>query len=139
MAVVSTMNTLEPLAAIAKTLPALPQDSIESTLLTFGTLVHFGDPEHRPEAACYLREAAEQCGDAARRDRLLRAAGAVIAEEPLALTPEGLTWQQAAAAQTIGIDEWVEPPEPVYPPEEIEEEDEDELEDELEDDEDEDE
>ena len=41
------MDTREPLASIAKTLPALPEDTVESTLLTFDTLVHFGDPGTR--------------------------------------------------------------------------------------------
>ena len=126
------MDTREPLASIAKTLPALSPEGVESALMSFDTLVHFGAQEHRPEAAGFLRDAAEQCGDPSRKERLLRAADALIAGEPVAFTPEGLTWQQAAARQTVGIHEWVEPPEPVYPPEEIEEE-----EDELADDEDE--
>lgn len=123
------MDTLETLRSIATTLPGLPQDSVESMLVTFDTLVHFGDQGHRPEAAGFLREAAAQCGNQSQRDRLLRAADSVDAQEPVALTPEGLTWQQAAAAQTISGDDWVEPPEPVYAasepePEEDEEEDE---------------
>ena len=132
------MDTREPLASIAKTLSVLPADTVESTLLTFDTLVHFGDPGTRPEAAGFLRDAAAQCSDSSRKERLMRAADTLMAGEPLALTPEGLTWQQAAAAQTVSADEWMEPPEPVYPPEEIEE-DEDELadlEDECDDDED---
>jgi hypothetical protein len=120
------MDTREPLASIAKTLSALPADAVESTLLTFDTLVHFGDPGTRPEAAGFLRDAAAQCSDPSRKERLMRAADTLIAGEPLARTPEGLTWQQAAAAQTVSADDWVEPPEPVYPPEEIEEEEEDE-------------
>jgi hypothetical protein len=136
------MDTRETLASLAKALTALPPDNVESTLLTFGTLMHFGEQEHRTEAAGFLREAAERCADPERQERLLRAAAALAAGEPLALTPEG---QQAAAAQTIGIDEWAEPPEPGYPPEEPQEEDEDddlaepdelaELEDEFEEDE----
>jgi hypothetical protein len=123
------MDTREPLASIAKTLPTLPADTVESTLLTFDTLVHFGEPGTRPEAAGFLRDAAGQCSDPSRKERLMRAADTLIAGEPLALTPEGLTWQQAAAAQTVSADEWVEPPEPVYPPEVIEEEEEEEEED----------
>jgi hypothetical protein len=125
------MDTRETLAAIAKTLPALPPDGVESTLLSFDTLVHFGEQEHRPEAANFLRDAAEQCDDSSRKERLMRAADALVAGDPLALTADGQTWQQAAAAQTVGIDEWVEPPEPVYPPEEIDEEEEEDDEDEL--------
>jgi hypothetical protein len=83
-------------------------------LVTFDTLVHFGDQGHRPEAAGFLRASAAQCGDQSQKDRLLRAADSVDSGVPVALTPEGLTWQQAAAAQTISGDDWVEPPEPVY-------------------------
>src|SRR5580692_3462782 len=99
------MDTRETLASLAKALPALSEDNVESTLLSFGTLVDFGEQEHRPGAAGFLRDAAELCTDPAHKERLMRAAGAVIAGEPLALTPEGQTWQQAAAVQTIGIDE----------------------------------
>ena len=70
--------------------------------------------ENSAFAAGFLRDAAEQCADPWRRQRLMRAADALIAGESLALTPEGQAWQPAAAAQTVGIDEWVEPPEPVY-------------------------
>jgi hypothetical protein len=130
------MDTRESLAAMAKTLPMLPQDTVESTLLTFDTLVHFGDPEARPDAAGFLRQAAEACDDPDRKQRLLRASDSVVAEEPLALTPDGLTWQQAAAAQTITADKWVEPPVHVYA-ELVYEEDEEEEEDEPEEDDDE--
>jgi hypothetical protein len=120
------MDTRETLRSIAKTLPGLPQDSVESMLVTFDTLVHFGDQGHRPEAAGFLRDAAAQCGDPSQKDRLLRAADSVDASEAVALTPEGLTWQQAAAAQTISGDDWVQPPEPVYAPPEPEPEEEEE-------------
>src|SRR5580704_11327903 len=114
------MDTRETLRSIATTLPGLPQDTLESMLVTFDTLVHFGDQGHRPEAAGFLRDAAAQCGDPSQKERLLRAADSVDAGEAVALTPEGLTWQQAAAAQTISADDWVEPPEPVYAPSEPE-------------------
>jgi hypothetical protein len=125
------MDTRETLRSIAQSLPQLPQDSVESMLVTFDTLVHFGDQGHRPEAAGFLRDAAARCGDPSQKDRLLRAADSVDSSEAVALTPEGLTWQQAAATQTISGDDWVEPPEPVYPPAEpepVEEEDEPEIE-----------
>jgi hypothetical protein len=111
------MDTNETLRAIAKSLPGLPQDTVESMLVTFDTLVHFGDQGQRPEAALFLRDAAVLCGDPAQKERLLRAADSVIAGQAVALTPDGLTWQQAAAAQTVSAEDWVEPPEPVYPPE----------------------
>jgi hypothetical protein len=99
------MDTRETLRSIAKSLPGLPQDTTESMLLTFDTMVHFGEEDHRPGAVGFLRDAAAECGDATQKDRLLRAADSLIARQPLALTPEGLTWQQAAAAQTVRIDE----------------------------------
>jgi hypothetical protein len=115
------MDASETLRAIAKSLPGLPQDTVESMLVTFDTLVHFGDQGQRPEAAFFLRDAAAECVDAVQKERLLRAADAVVAGEAVALTPDGLTWQQAAAAQTVSAEDWVEPPEPVYPVEEVEE------------------
>ena len=108
------MDTRETLQSIAKSLPGLPRDTLESMLVTFDTLVHFGDQGTRPEAALYLREAADGCGDVAQKDRLLRAADSVEAGGAVALTPDGQTWQQAAAAQTVRAEDWVEPPEPVY-------------------------
>jgi hypothetical protein len=126
------MDTRETLRAIAKSLPGLPQDTVESMLVTFDTLVHFGDQEQRPEAALYLRDAAGECGDPAQKERLLRAADSVIAGQAVALTPDGLTWQQAAAAQTVSAEDWVEPPEPVDPVEKVEEEESEDLDAEME-------
>jgi hypothetical protein len=105
------MDTRETLRSIAKSLPGLPPDTVESMLVTFDTLVHFGDQGTRPEAALYLREAAEGCGDQAQKERLLRAADSVEAGGAVALTPDGQTWQQAAAAQTVRAEDWQEPPE----------------------------
>jgi hypothetical protein len=119
------MDTRETLRSIAATLPGMPPETVESMLLTFDTLVHFGDQEHHPEAAGYLRDAAAQCTDVAQKDRLLSAADSLITGAPLALTPDGQTWQQAAAAQTVSAENWVEPPEPVYAESEEEDEDED--------------
>jgi hypothetical protein len=126
------MDTRETLRSIAKSLPGLPPDTVESMLVTFDTLVHFGDQGTGPEAALFLRDAAADCGDPAQKERLLRAADSVDAGEAIALTPDGLTWHQAAAKQTIAGEDWVEPPEPVYAAEEVEaEEDDDEELDEL--------
>src|SRR5579863_1578513 len=119
------MDTRETLRSIAKSLPGLPPDTVESVLVTFDTLVHFGDQGTRPEAALFLRDAAADCGDPAQKERLLRAADSVDAGEAVALTPDGLTWQQAAAAQTVSAEDWVEPPEPVYAVEEVEQAEED--------------
>jgi hypothetical protein len=100
------VDTAGPLASIARTLPGLPPEAIESMLLTFDTLVTLSDQGQRPGAAQFLRDAAALCQDAACSERLLRAANAVAAGEPCALTPQGLTWKQAAAAQTISMEEW---------------------------------
>jgi hypothetical protein len=93
------------LRSIAKSLPGLLRDAVESMLVTFDTLVHFGDQGTRPEAALFLRDAAAVCSDPARKERLLRAADSVDAGEAVAFTPEGLTWQQAAAAQTVSAED----------------------------------
>ena len=108
------MDTSESLKSIAGTLAGLPLDTLESMLVTFDTLVHFGDPSQRPEAALLLQDAASRCSDPSIRDRILSAAKSVLAGQPCAFTPEGLTWQQAAEAQTVSAERWVEPPEPVY-------------------------
>ncbi len=100
------MDTAGPLESIAKTLPGMPPEAVESMLVTFDTLVSFSDPGQRPMAAQFLRDAAALCQNPASSERLLRAADAVAANQPCALTPEGLTWQQAAAAQTMSMEEW---------------------------------
>lgn len=95
------MDTAGPLESIAKALPGLAPEAVESMLVTFDTLAALSDQGQRPGAAQFLRDAAALCQNAACSERLLRAAYRVAAGEPCALTPEGLTWKQAAAAQTI--------------------------------------
>lgn len=92
------------LETIARTLPMLP--AVEDQLVTFDSLVGVSDAEHRPEAARMLRNAAAASADGGRRQRLLDAADAVAAGQPCALTPDGLSARQAAAAQTITMEEW---------------------------------
>jgi hypothetical protein len=86
-------TTREALRSIAKTLPALPRDTVESMLVMFEILVYFGDREQRPEAALFLRDAAARCGAPSKRSRLLRAADSVIASEPIARAPERRIWR----------------------------------------------
>ena len=94
------------LESIAGLLPGLPDESVEGLLVTFDSLTANSEESLRPAAAQLLRRAAESCQDPARHNRLLRAATAVAAGEPCALTPDGLTWKQAAAAQTVTQAEW---------------------------------
>jgi hypothetical protein len=94
------------LQSIAGLLPGLPDESVESLLVTFDALVEVSDDALRPAEAQLLRDAAEASHQPARRDWLLRAAAAVEAGLPCALTPEGLTAKQAAAAQTATQAEW---------------------------------
>lgn len=117
------MNATPALESIAGMLPSLPDESVEGMLVTFDTLAGISGDELRPAAAQLLRSAAASCQNPPRRDRLLSAAEAVAAGRPCALTADGLTWQQAAAAQTVTQEEWekrvAEMPEPP-PPDDIE-------------------
>jgi hypothetical protein len=100
------VDTTPALESIAKTLPGLPVEALESMLVTLDTLVGLADTAQRPVAARFLRDAASLCQNPANVERLLRAADDVAAGRPCALTPEGLTGQQAAAAQTMSLEEW---------------------------------
>jgi hypothetical protein len=100
------VNVLPALRPLANSLPALPLEAIESLLVNYDTLVSLGDSAVRLQAAQCLRDAAAQASDPKVRDRLLRAAEAVASGVPCALTPEGLTGPQAAAAQSISLEEW---------------------------------
>jgi hypothetical protein len=95
-----------PLQSIAEVLTGTPDDSVEDLLVAFDALVGVLDEGARPGAAQLLRHAAENSGNQARRDRLLSAAGAVASGQPCALTTDGLTAKQAAAAQTVTREEW---------------------------------
>lgn len=109
-------------------LPGLPPEAVESLLVTFDSLVGVLDADRLPVAVQLLRDTAALC-DEARRMRLLAAAAAVESGEPCATTPDGLTWKQAAAAQTVTMEQWQamphelpaeNPPEPDDPPEMME-------------------
>src|SRR5712692_4938865 len=97
---------LGPMESIAQTLCDVPDDSVESQLATFDMLAGLGD--NRPGAARLLREAAGRCSDPQRRERVLRAAGAVALGEPCTLNEQELTWKQAAEANAITLEEWQE-------------------------------
>jgi hypothetical protein len=96
------------LESIAGILASLPDESVEDLLVTFDGLVGVSDAGARPGAALMLRRAAESVQSPTRRDRLLLAAAAVETGQPCALTPEGLTAQQAAAASTVTQEQWDE-------------------------------
>lgn len=102
------MDATAALQSIAGLLTSLPDASVEGLLVTFDTLAGVSDEALRPAAAQLLRNAADSCQDAARRQRLLEAAGTLAARQPCALTPDGLTWKQAAATQTVTQAEWDE-------------------------------
>lgn len=123
------MDATGALESIAGILAGLPDECVEDLLVTFNSLVGVSDAGARPGAAAMLRRAAESAQSQTRRERLLRAAAAVEAGEPCALTPEGLTAQEAAAAQSVTQEEWerrqAEAPLPPLPGEAVEPEDED--------------
>jgi hypothetical protein len=99
----SPVDNTATLESIAKLLPGLPPENVEDILVNFDTLTSLGDDSDRPAAAQFLRAAAALCGEQTRKDRLLKAADSLLAGERCALTPDGLSWKQAAAAQTITL------------------------------------
>jgi hypothetical protein len=102
------MDAYPAIESIVHLMTSLPDESVESLLVTLDALVGVSDEGLRPSTAQLLRNTAESCPDTARCARLLRAAGAVAAGEPCALTPDGLTWKQAASSQTATQAEWDE-------------------------------
>ena len=125
------MDCSETLATLARLLATLPNESVEDILVTYDSLVRVSDD--RTAAAQILRDAAKGCADPARRERLRQAAANVEANQPCAFTPDGLSAQQAAAAQTMTAEQWEKhvaehplPPPPAASPEPEEDEDEDE-------------
>jgi hypothetical protein len=110
------VNVLPALRPLANSLPGLPLEAIESLLVNYDTLVSLGDSAIRLQAAQCLRDVAPQASDPSVRDRLLRAAEAIASGVPCALTPEGLTGPQAAAAQSMSLEEWQSRPTPAPPP-----------------------
>jgi hypothetical protein len=99
---------LETLQIIAQGLDRVPDEAVESQLVSFDALLGIPGMNLRADGVRLLRGAAEACTDPARRDRILKAAQAVEAGEPCAWTPEGLTGSQAAAAQTATLQDWEE-------------------------------
>ena len=100
------MDATAALESIAGLLASLPDESVEDLLVTFDSLVGVSDAETRPGATLMLRRIATSSQNPTRRDRLLRAAAAVETGQPCALTPEGLSAQQAAAAQSATQEQW---------------------------------
>jgi hypothetical protein len=102
------VDATETLRSIARLLPSLPDEPVESLLVTFDALVGVSDDSLRPVEAQLLRDAADASSIPARHDRLLKAADAVADGQPCALTPDGLTAKEAAATQTMTMAEWEE-------------------------------
>lgn len=100
------MDTTPALDSIARMLPTLPDEAVESLLVSFDALVGVSDASFRPAAAQLLRDNAALCAVPARQARLLQAAEDVAAGRPCAFTPDGLSAQQAAAAQSVSAEEW---------------------------------
>src|SRR5258708_5926276 len=94
------------LALVSGHLHDVPPEVVESQLVTFDMFIELEGDGCRAHAAQLLGEAASRCLESSRRERLLRAAESVLKKEPCAVTEEGLTHAQAAAAQTISLEEW---------------------------------
>ena len=90
--------------SIARTRPDVPEDTVESQLVTFDMFINLIGDGSREPAAKVLREAAARCTSDFHRERILRAADEVAAGRPCGFTPEGLTAAQAAKASTVDID-----------------------------------
>jgi len=87
------------LESMAKVLPSLSVEGIESMLLSFDAMVAAGGQEARAAAGRVLREAADACADAAARDRLLLAADAVEAGRACGS-------KEVTAAYSVTAEEW---------------------------------
>lgn len=90
--------------SIARTLPDVPEDTVESQLVTFDMFINLVGDYCREPAAKLLREAAARCPGDFHRERIVRAAEEVAAGRPCAFTTEGLTAAEAAKASTVSID-----------------------------------
>jgi hypothetical protein len=126
------MANLEALESVAQMLVNLPDEAVESMLVTFDALLEVSGSEVRPIAAEMLKTSATGCSNPTRRERLLRAAGDVVAGRACARTADGLTSKEAVQALAgINMADWQPPADPVWPEppasaEEKEEEDDDE-------------
>jgi hypothetical protein len=104
------------LESIAQMLVSLPDEAVESLLVTFDALLDVSGFELRPIAAEMLRDRAAACPNPTRCGRLLRAAGDVAAGHACARTTEGLTSKEAVERLAgINAAEWEPPADPVRP------------------------
>lgn len=94
-------SVLYPLNLVADHLHEVPDEVLESQLVTYDMFIGLSAVPCRQPAARLLRIAAAHCTDAQRRDRLIRASEDVEKSVPCAVTEQGLTWNQAAEASTI--------------------------------------
>jgi hypothetical protein len=110
------MANRETLESIAQMLVYLPDEAVESLLVTFDAVLDVSGLELRPIAAEMLRDRAAGCPNPARRVRLLRAAGDVVAGHPCGRTTEGLTSKEAVERLAgFHAAEWQPPADPVWP------------------------
>src|ERR1700738_186371 len=93
-------SVLYSLNLVADHLHEVPDEVLESQLVTYDMFIGLSAVPCRPPAAQLLRTAAARCSDAGRRDRILRAAEDVEKGVACAVTEQDLTWDQAAAAST---------------------------------------
>jgi|GEM_PF-2227778 hypothetical protein len=91
---------------VADHLHELPDEVVESQLVTYDMFIGLSEAPCRQQAGALLREAATRCTDLERRNRLVQAAESVEKGEPCAVTEQGLTAKQAAEASTITEAEW---------------------------------
>lgn len=103
------MDPTATLSSIAAVFPALSDQAVEDNLVIFDALLNVSEAKYRPHVAEIVRTAAGAAQSPERRERLLKAAAAIAVGEACALTSEGLTASQSAAASTVTADQWVEP------------------------------
>ena len=94
-------SVLYPLNLVADHLHEVPDEVLESQLVTYDMLIGLSAVPCRQPASQLLRAAAARCSDDSRRDRLVRASEDVEKGVPCAVTEQNLTWNQAAEASTV--------------------------------------
>lgn len=110
------MANRETIESIVQMLVDLPDEAVESLLVTLDALLDVSGLELRPIAAGMLRDRASGCPNSIRRDRLLRAASDIMAGHACARTTEGLTSKEAIERLAgINAAEWQPPADPVWP------------------------
>ncbi|HEV8147541.1 MAG TPA: hypothetical protein VGP79_14220 [Bryobacteraceae bacterium] len=91
---------------IGEILGASNEGVVENHLFDLEVRLSVGGADERSAAAQALRETAPKCWDAARGERLLRAADAIDANQSVARNEQGLTLAEAKQVSTITAQEW---------------------------------